>query len=37
MYDGMMAETIRLRGHGDDEITGYLARPLGPGRSRASW
>ena len=30
MYDGMMAETIRLRGH-DDEITGYLARPLGPG------
>jgi carboxymethylenebutenolidase len=31
MYDGMMAETIRLRGHNDDEITGYLARPLGPG------
>src|SRR3954462_7663065 len=31
MYDAMMAETIRLRGHGGDEITGYLARPLGPG------
>ena len=31
MYDGMMAETIRLRGHDDHEITGYLARPLGPG------
>jgi carboxymethylenebutenolidase len=31
MYDGMMAETIRLRGHGDHEINGYLARPLGPG------
>jgi carboxymethylenebutenolidase len=31
VYDGMMAETIRLRGHDDHEITGYLARPLGPG------
>jgi carboxymethylenebutenolidase len=27
----MMAETINLRGHGADEINGYLARPLGPG------
>ncbi len=31
MYDGLMAETIRFDGHGDDEIPGYLARPLGDG------
>ena len=31
MYDGMMAETINFRGHDDHELTGYLARPLGPG------
>jgi carboxymethylenebutenolidase len=31
MYDAMTAETIHLRGHEDAEITGYLARPLGPG------
>ncbi len=31
MYDGMMAETIRMRGHDDDEIEAYFARPLGPG------
>ena len=27
----MMAETITLRGYHDDDIEGYLARPLGPG------
>jgi carboxymethylenebutenolidase len=31
MYDAMLAETIRFPGHGDDEIVGYLARPLAPG------
>ncbi len=31
MYDGMMAESIRIRGHEDDEIEAYFARPLGPG------
>lgn len=30
-YEGMLAETIRLVGHGGDEIGAYLARPLGPG------
>src|SRR3954467_14711376 len=27
----MMAETITVRGHGDDDIEAYFARPLGPG------
>src|ERR1700722_13619018 len=27
----MLAETITLRGYHDDDIEGYLARPLGPG------
>lgn len=31
MYEGMIAESIRFRGHKSDEIGGYLARPLGPG------
>lgn len=31
MYDGMLAETIRMRGHDDDQIDAYFARPLGPG------
>jgi carboxymethylenebutenolidase len=31
MYDGIMAETINLIGHGGDLIEAYLARPLGPG------
>ena len=31
MYDGIMAETIRIAGHGGDEIGAYFARPLGPG------
>ena len=31
MYEGMLAETVRLRGHGGDEIDAYFARPLGRG------
>ena len=31
MYEGMIAETITIRGHGGDAINAYLARPLGPG------
>jgi carboxymethylenebutenolidase len=31
MYDAIMAETIKIAGHGGDEITAYFARPLGPG------
>lgn len=31
MFDAIQAETINLRGHNDDVIEGYLARPLGPG------
>jgi carboxymethylenebutenolidase len=31
MYDGMLAETITVRGHGDDDIEAYFARPLGSG------
>jgi hypothetical protein len=31
MYDGMMAESVLIAGHGGDEIAAYLARLLGPG------
>jgi carboxymethylenebutenolidase len=31
VYDGTLAESIRMRGHGGDWIEAYLARPLGPG------
>jgi carboxymethylenebutenolidase len=31
MYEGMIAETITIRGHGGDAINAYFARPLGPG------
>jgi carboxymethylenebutenolidase len=31
VYDAIMAETITLRGHDDDDIEAYFARPLGPG------
>jgi carboxymethylenebutenolidase len=31
MYDGILAETVHLAGHGGDEIEAYYARPLGPG------
>jgi carboxymethylenebutenolidase len=30
-YEGMIAETITLPGHGGDNINAYYARPLGPG------
>ena len=30
-YEGMLAETVLFRGHDDDQISGYLARPLGEG------
>jgi len=31
MYEGMIAETITIRGHNGDALHTYLARPLGPG------
>lgn len=31
MYDGMIAETVQIVGHGGDVIPAYTARPLGPG------
>ena len=31
MYEGMLAETISIHGHGGDTINAYLARPLGSG------
>ena len=31
MYEGLIAETVTIRGHGDEEIGAYLARPLGAG------
>ena len=31
MYEGMLAETVSLQGHGDDTINAYFARPLGVG------
>jgi carboxymethylenebutenolidase len=31
MYEGMLAETVTVSGHGGDRILAYLARPLGPG------
>ena len=31
MYEGMLAETVRIDGHGGDSIDAYLARPLGAG------
>lgn len=30
-YEGMIAETIALQGHGGEYINAYLARPTGPG------
>ena len=30
-YEGMLAETITMKGHGGDEIIAYMARPLGAG------
>jgi carboxymethylenebutenolidase len=31
VYEGLLAETVTITGHGDDQIGAYLARPLGPG------
>ena len=31
MYSGLIAEEVRITGHGGDEINAYLARPAGPG------
>jgi len=31
MYEGMLAETVTIRGHNGDNINAYFARPLGPG------
>lgn len=30
-YEGMLAETVCVKGHNEDEISGYFARPLGAG------
>jgi carboxymethylenebutenolidase len=30
-YDAMLAENVRIQGHGGDQIPAYLARPLSPG------
>lgn len=30
-YDAVMAESVTVVGHGDEEIEGYLARPMDPG------
>lgn len=30
-YEGMLAETVTITGHGGDPIHAYFARPLGPG------
>ena len=30
-HDAMMAETVPFPGHNGDQVSGYLARPLGPG------
>jgi len=30
-YEGMLAETVVIKGHNGDQIDAYLARPLGPG------
>ena len=31
MYEGMIAETVMMAGHGGEFINAYAARPLGPG------
>ena len=30
-YEGMLAETVLFRGHDGEQISGYLAPPLGEG------
>jgi carboxymethylenebutenolidase len=31
MYEGILAESVAITGHGGDSILAYFARPLGPG------
>ncbi len=31
MYEGMISETVMIRGHNGETINAYFARPLGPG------
>src|ERR1700674_2797736 len=31
MYEGMLAETVMMKGFNSDTINAYFARPLGPG------
>ena len=31
MYEGMLAETISIRGYNNDPVYTYFAKPLGPG------
>ena len=31
MYEGMLAESLTIRGHNGDPIAAYIARPLGAG------
>ena len=31
VYEGMLAETVLFQGHRGDQVSGYLARPLGAG------
>ncbi len=31
MYEGMLAETVMMKGYNGDTINAYFARPLGPG------
>ena len=30
-YEGMIAETVSIDGHGNEAVSAYVARPLGPG------
>jgi carboxymethylenebutenolidase len=30
-YEGMLAETVMIRGHSSDFVNAYFARPLGAG------
>src|SRR5271169_1007512 len=31
MYEGMLAETVMMKGYNGDVVNAYFARPLGPG------
>ena len=36
-YPGLIAETVKFKGHNGDEGEAYYARPSAPGGSPASW